>query len=228
MSHRHDHDHGRRHPGPAPEWVALAERFEGGLRTRGSGRGRSRGGGRGHARFGGFEEDFAGRMFGRGARAARGDVRAAILALLDEEPMHGYQIITELTERTGGVWRPSPGSVYPTLQALEDQGLVVAQQADGRRVFSLTPEGRAEAGNAEGPAPWDEVADSADTALHDLKGQLRSFAAAVAQVGRNGNRQELEAVGAILADARRRIYLVLADGAPGAPGESGGSEQAAP
>jgi len=69
-------------------------------------------------------------MFGRGPKRGRGDVRAAIVALLAEEPMHGYQIITELSERSGGAWRPSPGSVYPTLQALEDQGLVTADKAE--------------------------------------------------------------------------------------------------
>ena len=88
----------------------------------------------GFGRHGGF-----GPGFGRGRKARRGDVRAAILALLAEEPMHGYQIITELIERSGGVWRPSPGSVYPTLSALEDQGLVTADTSEGRRVFHSPP-----------------------------------------------------------------------------------------
>ena len=89
----------------------------------------------------GSARGFGGPMFGRGPKVGRGDVRAAIIALLAEEPMHGYQIITELTERSGGVWRPSPGSVYPTLQVMEDQGLVTADKSEGRRVFSLTAEG---------------------------------------------------------------------------------------
>ncbi|MGH9078800.1 MAG: PadR family transcriptional regulator [Acidimicrobiales bacterium] len=163
---------------------------------------------------------FGGQGFGRGPRAGRGDVRAAILALLAEEPMHGYQVITEITERSGGVWRPSPGSVYPTLQALEDQGLVTADQSEGRRVFSLTGGGRAEAEAAgDGPPPWEEAAQSADRSLVDLKSLLGETAAAIWQVARAGNQEQIKAVAEILADTRRRIYLILADGrsAPATP-----------
>ena len=160
-------------------------------------------------------------MFGRGPKRGRGDVRAAILALLAEEPMHGYQIITELTERSGGVWRPSPGSVYPTLQALEDQGLVTADKTEGRRVFNLTAEGRALADDAgDGPAPWEQAARGANRSLVDLRGLMVEVAAAAVQVGRSGSEGQVKAVGEILADTRRRIYLVLADGAatePAAP-----------
>ena len=113
---------------------------------------------------------WGGRGFGRGRKVGRGDVRAAILALLAEEPMHGYQIITELTERSGGEWRPSPGSVYPTLQALEDQGLVIADKAEGRRVFRLTTEGTVEADAAgDGPAPWEVASRGANRSLVDLR-----------------------------------------------------------
>ena len=88
------------------------------------------------------EDGFPG-FLGRGPRAGRGDVRAAILALLAEQPMHGYQIMRELGERSGGVWRPSPGSIYPTLQQLEDEELVRPETGDGgRRVFALTDAGR--------------------------------------------------------------------------------------
>jgi DNA-binding PadR family transcriptional regulator len=181
--------------------------------SRGRGRGRGRSRGDRLARHFGFGPGFGGPMFGRGSRAGRGDVRAAILALLAEEPMHGYQIITELTERSGGVWRPSPGSVYPTLQVLEDQGLVTADQSEGRRVFSLTPEGRAEAEAAgEGPPPWEDAARSADRSLVDLKGVMVQVAAATMQVARTGDDEEIKAVGEILADCRRRIYLLLAEG----------------
>jgi DNA-binding PadR family transcriptional regulator len=156
-------------------------------------------------------------MFGRGPKRGRGDVRAAIIALLAEEPMHGYQIITELTERSGGVWRPSPGSVYPTLQALEDQGLVTADQTEGRRVFSLTEEGRAAAEAAgDGPAPWESAARGADRSLVDLRGLMFEVGAAIMQVGRAGSESQVKAVGEILTDTRRRIYLVLADGTPSA------------
>jgi DNA-binding PadR family transcriptional regulator len=154
-------------------------------------------------------------MFGRGPKRGRGDVRAAIIALLAEEPMHGYQIITEISERSGGTWRPSPGSVYPTLQALEDQGVVTADQAEGRRVFSLTEAGRTEADAAgDGPAPWEDAARDADRSLVDLRGLMLEVGAAIMQVGRNGSESQVKAVGEILADTRRRIYLVLAEGAP--------------
>ena len=127
--------------------------FEAALRGRGRGRGRGHPGA-GFGRHGGMG-GFGGPMFGRGPKVGRGDVRAAILALLSEKPMHGYQIITELTERSGGVWRPSPGSVYPTLQSLEDEGLIAADKSEGRRVFDLTVEGLKVANEAgDGPAPW--------------------------------------------------------------------------
>ena len=181
-------------------------------RARGGGRGRGRG--RGGEFGGGFGRggDF-GPMFGRGPKVGRGDVRAAILALLTEEPMHGYQIITELTERSGGVWRPSPGSVYPTLQAMEDQGLVTASKSEGRRVFSLTDEGRATADAAgDGPAPWEDAARGANRSLVDLRGLMMAVGAAVMQMGRAGSEQQIKAVGEILDETRRRIYLILAEG----------------
>ena len=86
----------------------------------------------------------------------RGDVRAAVLALLAEQPMHGYQIISEIDERSGGAWKPSAGSVYPTLQLLADEGLISAEEADGRKTYSLTEAGRAEAeASADRSAPWE-------------------------------------------------------------------------
>src|SRR5919199_6125988 len=108
--------------------------------------------------------------FGRGApRVRRGNVRAAILALLAERPMHGYEIIQELESRTGGVWRPSPGSVYPTLQLLEDEGLITSEESGGRRRFSLTDEGRAEAQRETEAPPWAEFDESAFSSWHDVK-----------------------------------------------------------
>jgi len=204
--------------GPAlPRRADRYDRFAGAPRGRGGGRGRGRGDGfgPGYGRHGGFGPGFGPPMFGRGPKRGRGDVRAAIIALLAEEPMHGYQIITELTERSGGVWRPSPGSVYPTLQALEDQGLVTADQTEGRRVFNLTEEGRAVAEAAgDGPAPWESAARGADRSLVDLRGLMFEVGAAIMQVGRAGSEGQVKAVGEILSDTRRRIYLVLADGTP--------------
>jgi DNA-binding PadR family transcriptional regulator len=178
-------------------------------RGRGRGRGRSDGFGPGFGRHGGF-----GPGFGRGPKARRGDVRAAILALLVEEPMHGYQIITELSQRSGGVWRPSPGSVYPTLSALEDQGLVTADSSVGRRVFSLTPEGRTEAEAAgNGPTPWEEAAGG-DRSVVDLMNLMMQVMKATKQVAQAGGPDQIRTVGEILTDTRRKIYLVLADGDP--------------
>lgn len=189
--------------GPAgPPWAGRPDRTTGALRgrSRRRGRGRTEGWGPG---------------FGRGPRVRRGDVRAAILALLAEEPMHGYQIITELGERSGGVWQPSPGSVYPTLSALEDQGLVTAHKSDGKRIFELTPEGRTESeAAADGPAPWEDAASSADRSLVDLKLLMVQVMKATKQVAEAGTERQVGAVADILADARRRIYLVLADGGP--------------
>jgi DNA-binding PadR family transcriptional regulator len=145
-----------------------------------------------------------------GHKARRGDIRAAILALLAEEPMHGYQIIQELTDRTEGVWRPSPGSVYPTLQQLEDEDLIVPDTSDtGKRVYRLTDAGREAA--AAAPAPWTEVAGEADdplVGLHDLAMQVM---AATRQVAAAGSAAQLEAAHGILRDARKALYRLLAD-----------------
>ena len=92
---------------------------------------------------------------GGSTRMARGDVRAAVLSLLAEEPMHGYQIIREIEDRSGGTWKPSAGSVYPTLQLLADEGLVAAEEQNGRKTYSLTEAGRATADEADAPAPWE-------------------------------------------------------------------------
>src|SRR5271157_3954308 len=89
--------------------------------------------------FGGFSP---GGPRGRGRKARRGDIRTAALLLLAEEPRNGYQIMQEVEERSGGVWRPSPGSVYPALQQLEDEGLIRSEEVDGRKLFALTDAGR--------------------------------------------------------------------------------------
>ncbi len=239
--HKHFHQFDERGQRSGPESPGRGarnpDRFSGTSRGRGGGRGRGRGrrddfeGGFG--RHGGFGPGFGGPMFGRGPRVGRGDVRAAILALLVEEPMHGYQIITELTDRSRGVWNPSPGSVYPTLQALEDQGLVTADATEGRRVYSLTDEGRTVAEAADGPAPWEDAVRGANRSLVDLKGLMFEVGAAILQVGRAGTDSQVKAVADILSETRRRIYLVLAEGANGGDGANGGaattvSEEAAP
>jgi DNA-binding PadR family transcriptional regulator len=153
---------------------------------------------------------FGGRGFG-GRRAGRGDVRAAILALLLEQPMHGYQVISELDERTGGVWKPSPGSVYPTLQMLEDEGLVAADADGGKKVFRLTDDGRAAAEAGES-APWEAVVgDAGQLGLRQNIGQLL---AAFKQVAQTGTPEQIERARTVLNDARKALYGILAEDTP--------------
>jgi DNA-binding PadR family transcriptional regulator len=161
----------------------------------------------------GFGGPRGGGCRGRG-RARRGDVRAALLALLAERPMHGYEMIGELEERTGGVWKPSPGSVYPTLQLLEDEGLVSVEELDGKRRFSLTDAGRAATADREGPAPWEDIArEHADDADHaELRDGIGQLFGAVRQVAVAGSDEQRRRAVEVLADARRQLYGILAEG----------------
>jgi DNA-binding PadR family transcriptional regulator len=157
-----------------------------------------------------------GKRFRRGARVGRGDVRAAVLALLAEQPMHGYQMISELAERTNGMWRPSPGSVYPVLQLLTDEGLVRAEETDGRRVFHLTEAGRADVASREGqPKPWETVAAAAEAdGSGDLRMIIFQVGTAVMQVAQAGSDEQVAAAKKILVDARRSLYRILAEDEP--------------
>jgi len=153
-------------------------------------------------------------MRGGGPRARRGDIRAGILALLAEEPMHGYQIIQELESRSGGRWSPSPGSVYPTLQLLEDEGLVVREEGEGKRVYSLTDEGRARAAELlerMGRHPWEELSSGADDPAFRLRQAAFQVGAAAMQAAHAGSGPQAEKALEILTDARRRIYALLAE-----------------
>jgi len=147
---------------------------------------------------------------GRGRRIRRGNVRAALLALLAERAMHGYEMIQELDGRTGGVWRPSPGSVYPTLQMLEDEGLVVSEEQGGKRLFSLTETGR-EAAAAQKTAPWEEV--TAEAGENVLRGReaIGQLMGALQQVMTVGSETQKERALDVVNDARRRLYGILAD-----------------
>ena len=148
---------------------------------------------------------------GRGGRRGRGDVRAAILALLAERPMHGYEMIQELEARTGGVWRPSPGSVYPTLQLLEDEGLIAGEEGEGRRRFTLTDAGRAEA-ERQGQAPWEQVTAGVTPAAWNLRDAIAQTAQAAWSVGAAGTEAQQARALEILNDSRRRLYAILAEG----------------
>lgn len=166
----------------------------------------------------------AGRGRGRGARRGRrGDVRAAILALLAEQPRHGYEIIGEISERSRGLWQPSPGSIYPTLQLLDDEDLVQSNAHSGKRLYELTEQGRAEADKMGQTPPWEEIAQEADPNEESLRDATRSLMAATFQVTKAGTaRQQTRAVD-VLNEARRALYAMLGESGP--PDDE---EQAAP
>ena len=146
-----------------------------------------------------------------GPRMARGDVRAAVLALLAEKPMHGYQIIQLIEERSGGAWKPSPGSVYPTLQLLADEGLVSASESDGRKTYSLTDEGRevVEADAAKA-APWETPGTRAGARTGALPKAGVDLAQVVARVGRTGSAEQVQQAVDVLDEARRKLFSILA------------------
>jgi DNA-binding PadR family transcriptional regulator len=149
---------------------------------------------------------------GRGPRRRRGDVRAAMLTLLAEEPRNGYQLMQEIENRSEGVWRPSPGSVYPALQQLEDEGLVRADESDGRKVFRLTDAGREAAEEASaGGAPWEAASEAVDSDVWELFGVARQVGMAIFQLAQAGSPQQLAEAREILTNARRSLYGILAE-----------------
>ena len=176
------------------------------------------GGGPGFPPFGGFFHP--GRSRGprgwRGHRAGRGDVRNAVLALLSEQPLNGYQVMQELAQRSRGFWRPSPGSVYPALQQLEDEGLVRAEEKEGRRVFQLTDAGRAyvEAHKEEFSAPWETASEGVDQGLVELRDLAFQVGGAVMQVAHAGSEAQVARAKQVLTDTRKALYRILADEEP--------------
>jgi DNA-binding PadR family transcriptional regulator len=148
-----------------------------------------------------------------GGRRRRGDVRAAILALLDERPMHGYEMIQELEERSDGMWRPSAGSIYPTLQLLEDEGLIAGEEHEGKRRFTLTDAGREAAAkrSADRPPPWEQAAEGADDERQELFASIKQFAPAVVQIAQVGTPDQAQRAKAILDEARKKLYAILAE-----------------
>jgi len=168
--------------------------------------------------FGGFGP--GGGPRGRGRRARRGDIRTAALLLLAEEPRNGYQIMQEVQERSGGVWSPSPGSVYPALQQLEDEGLIRTDESDGRKLFAITDEGRAllEERGTERPAPWEQAGGAGG--VHELGRLMREVASAFVQVMRTGSDVQIAKAGGVLAATRRDLYRILADGEGAGEGDS--------
>jgi DNA-binding PadR family transcriptional regulator len=193
---------------------------------RGHGPHRHRHHGRGFGDFGpfGWPPQRPGGRSGRGRKARRGDIRIAALLLIAQEPRNGYQIMQEIEERSDGVWRPSPGSVYPALQQLEDEGLIRSQESEGRKLFALTDAGRAavQARDSSAPAPWDQMSSDLGESAHELGQAARSVMVAFAQVMRTGDERQMAQARAVLADTRRDLYRILAEQEDTEPG--GGAE----
>jgi DNA-binding PadR family transcriptional regulator len=154
---------------------------------------------------------FGAAVFGGGrGRRRRGEVRAALLLLLAEQPRNGYQLMQAIEELSGGRWRPSPGSIYPTLAQLEDEGLIEATDADGNKVYEMTDAGRKHVRDhhAEGP-PWADV-DEPD-AFADLRAQVKQMHVAAMQVAHAGNEDQIARAAKALAETRRTLYRILAE-----------------
>ena len=168
----------------------------------------------------------------RGPRVRRGDVRTAIIDVLHraaqaDEPINGYQVIQQIADLSDGEWRPSPGSVYPTIQQLEDEGLVESDDARGRRTIRLTAEGTAwaEANTAELAAVWEPFQTTSSRAGSgapghgaDIKSEVPQVMSAVWQLVTQGSDQQRRAALDVLVDTRRRLYGSLADGRDGDAG----------
>jgi DNA-binding PadR family transcriptional regulator len=155
---------------------------------------------------------------GRG-RVPRGDVRTAVLLLLTEQPMHGYQLMQAIADRTGGRWQPSPGAIYPTISQLEDEGLVTLTASAGRKLVTLTDAGREYVVANPGDPFTPFVGDGQETVV-DLRDALEQVHAAVRQVARTGTAAQVEAAGKLLAETRRSLYLLLA----GEAGDAGDAD----
>jgi len=148
----------------------------------------------------------------RGPKASRGDVRAAILALLREGPLNGYQIMSEIEERSNGAWRPSPGAVYPALSALADEGLIEAAESAGRRTFTLTDAGReyVEQNPDMARGAWESQAQQEAWELPGLFAEAARLGGGIVQIAHNGNPDQVRAAERLLQRARRDLYKILA------------------
>src|SRR4051794_4958167 len=150
--------------------------------------------------------------FGRRPRMRRGDVRAALLVLLDEEPRNGYALMQEIEQRSDGAWRPSPGSIYPALAQLEDEGLVQARAEGTGRVFELTEAGKAEveAKREEFGEPWNAAGRGLPEDAGDMRASMKQLAVAFAQVMQAGTKEQRAEAAEVMADARKALYRILA------------------
>ncbi len=143
----------------------------------------------------------------------RGDIRTALLSALTDGPAHGYELIGRLEEKSGGIWRPSPGSVYPTLQLFEDEGLVRSEERDGKRVYELTDTGRTEAADRVeryGNTPWDTEADTANE-FHGLIRSAAHLMGAAKQIARTGDPSQMERATTAIRATGKELYKILAE-----------------
>ena len=137
--------------------------------------------------------------------------RAAILKLLAERPMHGYEMIQQIAERSNGLWKPSPGSVYPTLQLLDDESLITASESEGsKKLFELTDAGRQAAEKVETP-PWEEITEGADPGQMNLRAAIGQLFGAVAQSAHTATEEQQKRIVEILNNARREVYGILGE-----------------
>lgn len=196
MPHEHDQDHGHGHRHDQEhDHEDLHEHFF----AHAMGRPGMRGGGRRGGWGGGW---------GGGRRMRRGAIRTAILFALREEPAHGYEVMRRLEEMSGGLWRPSPGSVYPHLQMLEDEGLVHSAEVDGSRTYTLTDAGRAEAEKSE--QPW-QATGEADDKIRTLREAIGQLAMAAKQLAGAGEPAQVDRGISIIQKARKDLYQILAE-----------------
>jgi DNA-binding PadR family transcriptional regulator len=207
----------------AAGWQAMTGRRHGPGGGRGPG---GYGGPGGHGAWGGFGGPGFGPR-GRRRRMRRGDVRAALLVLLDEQPLNGYGLMQEIERRSGGAWRPSPGSVYPALAQLEDEGLVRADEEQGRKLYRLTEEGTRHVAEHrdELGEPWATLAEGVGEGRLELRGLVGQLAAAVMQVAAAGDDAQVARAKELLAETRRGLYRILAEDDPA---DAGATEDAAP
>ena len=148
----------------------------------------------------------------RGPRAKTGNLRLSVLALLNEGPRNGYQMIQDISERSGGLWQPSPGSMYPALSQLEDEGLIVTQPQDGKKAYGLTEAGQqyVAARPDELKTPWDSKEGGRGGHV-ELRQGLHALMGAAMQVAKEGNEAQLQQAQAVLKDARKALYRLLAE-----------------
>ncbi len=192
MAHQHEHDQAHDHEHGHPHDHDHQFRPFGGRGMRGP-----------RGRWGGERGGWGG-----GRRMPRGAIRTAILVALRDEPAHGYEVMRRLEELSGGLWRPSPGSVYPHLQMLEDEGLVQSADVEGSRTYTLTDTGRAEAEKAS--LPW-QAADESDDEVRALRLGVGQLMSAAKQLAGDGQKSQVERGIAVIQKARKELYQILAE-----------------